>query len=88
MNVDHFGDGQDRVPLIDVERHGFRGSDLELAGLVGQHQSPLEALADDETDEDAARRLRGHGAIGELAFGVVIGIALPHAGDEGRVDRA
>ena len=54
VDVDHFGDGWDRIPLIDDKHHRLDGSDLELLALVGQHQPPFEVPADDEPDEEAA----------------------------------
>ena len=55
----------------------MRRADLEFAILVGEHEAPVEILADDETEQDPAIRLRRHGAVAEIAVGIVVGLALP-----------
>ncbi len=82
VRIDHFGERRDRVARIHQEQHGMGRAHLELAPLVGQHEPPVEILADDEAEHHPVHRLRRHGAVAEIAVLVVIGLALPHAGDE------
>ncbi len=57
-------------------------TDFEMTRFVGNHETPVEILTYDETEQHAGLRLRGHEAVGEQAFFVEIGIALPYAGVE------
>ena len=56
---------------------------VELAPLVGKHESPVEILADHEAEQHAGLGLRCHSAVSEFALAVVIGFSAPHARSEG-----
>jgi hypothetical protein len=39
---------------VDQQSHGHGRSDFEPASLVGEHEPPVEVLADDKAEQDAA----------------------------------
>jgi hypothetical protein len=83
VHVDHLGNCRDRFACVDQQNDSLSGSHVELAPLVGEHESPVEILADYEAEQDTGLGLRCHGAVRELTVAIVIGLAAPHARSEG-----
>ena len=69
----------DRRELIDRELDGLLAADLQIPFVVGEHESPAEAAADDEGKRDTVRIVRGHGAVAEGAVLVVVDLSFPAA---------
>ena len=69
----------DRRELIDRELDGLLAADLQIPFVVGEHEPPAEAAADDEGKRDTVRIVRGHGAVAEGAVLVVVDLSFPAA---------
>lgn len=83
MHVDDLGDCGDRFARVGQKNDSLGRPHVELAPLVGEHESPVEILADHEAEQHAGPGLRCHGAVAKFAVAVVIGFSAPHARSEG-----